>query len=65
MMRIAPLAVWGRNLTTEVELEAAVNHDVSFTHSRPEMTQLCTAYCVLIASLITNVDMPDKAVIAF
>ena len=52
MMRISPLAVFCSKLESIEDVQNAVRLDVTFTHAKPEMTQLCTAYCILIISLI-------------
>ena len=62
-MRIAPLAVWCQNLSIS-EVERAVISDVTFTHSREEMGHLCTAYSLLITTLIASVQVEDRAVLA-
>ena len=51
MMRLSPMGVWCRELSP-AEVEVAVVADVTFTHSRPVMGHLCTAYCLLIKTLI-------------
>ena len=63
MMRITPIAVWAQNLTLE-ELEQVVQQDVSLMHSKTEMWDLCTAYCLAIKSLINNAGDPNRALIA-
>jgi len=63
LMRITPLAVWARNLSLD-ELEQAVEAEVSMTHSRREMWQVITAYCLAIKVLLKNSDNPSKATLA-
>lgn len=63
MMRISPLAVWARNLSIE-ELERCVEVDVSMMHSKQDMWNICTAYCLAIKTLINNVEDPNRASLA-
>ena len=46
------------------ELEQAVIQDVTFTHSHIAMGHLCTAYSLMIATLIKNVESQERASIA-
>ena len=60
MMRITPMAVWAHKLP-EAQLFEAVKQDVSFMHSREEMWHLCTAYCLVIGTLIHRAGKQDRA----
>ena len=55
MMRASPLAVWAQHLTVD-ELWHAVKSDVTFMHSKVEMTDIVTAYCLAIKLLVKNAD---------
>lgn len=59
-MKITPMAVWGQHLTNE-DLFKAIVHDVSFMHSRHEMWNLCTAYCIVIKTLINETENENRA----
>ena len=63
MMKTTPLAVWARNLSLE-ELEKCVQADVAMMHSKREMWDLVTAYCLAIKTLIKNTEREDRAEMA-
>jgi len=63
MMRITPLAVWARHLGT-TDLEDCVRLDSSMTHSKTDMWDLCSAYCIAIKTLIQNADDSNRAQLA-
>lgn len=63
MMRITPLAVWSRNLST-TDIEECVRLDVSMMHSRMDMWDLCSAYCIAIKTLINNANNTNRAKLA-
>ena len=64
LMRITPLAVWARNLSTE-ELEKCVEADVAMMHPRQDMWDICTAYCIAIKTLVNNAEDTNRASLAF
>ena len=63
LMRVSPLAVWAHKLTME-DLERAVKADVSFMHSKKEMADIVTAYCLAIGTLIKNAGQTNRAQLA-
>ena len=63
MMRITPLAVWARNLQLQ-KVEEAVVGDVSFTHAKPDMWDVCTAYCLAIQAMLKNPEAELRAQMA-
>mmetsp|Transcript_28746 Transcript_28746/g.33786 ORF Transcript_28746/g.33786 Transcript_28746/m.33786 type:complete len:95 (-) Transcript_28746:196-480(-) len=62
-MRITPLAVWARNLSTS-ELEQVVVADVSFTHSKKDMWDIVSCYCLAIQVLLKNPEDPNRVQLA-
>ena len=54
------MAVWAQHLTDN-DLEKAIYEDVSFMHSRQEMWHLCTAYCMVIKTLINEAENENRA----
>ena len=60
MMKITPMAVWAHQLSEE-DLAEAVKQDVSFMHSREDMWHLCTAYCIVIGTLIKSAGQKKRA----
>ncbi len=62
-MRITPLAVWARHLST-VNLDKCVTADVSMMHSKKSMHYTCIAYCIAIKTLIMNLEEPNRAQLA-
>jgi ADP-ribosylglycohydrolase len=63
LMRITPLAVWAQNLSLE-EMRECVVKDVSLMHSKSEMWDLCTAYCLAIKVLIKNAGETGRVQLA-
>ena len=55
LMKITPIAVWSQNLSIE-DLETCVKADVSLMHSKSDMWDICSAYCIAIGILCKNVD---------
>ena len=63
LMRITPLAVWARNLQLH-GVEQAVVADVSLMHSKCDMWDLITAYCLAIQTLLKNPENEQRASLA-
>ena len=63
LMRATPLAVWSQNLNLS-ELQQAVTGDVRFMHSLPAMTNIVTAYCIVVGTLIRNAGEDNRATLA-
>jgi len=60
LMRITPFAVWSRNLPI-LEMEESVRVDVSMMHSRMDVKDVCSAYCIAIRTLINNAEDRNRA----
>ena len=63
LSRLTPLAVWARNLNTD-ELETCTARDANFTHHAYEAQIACTAYCLVIKTLLKNQDDDNRAELA-
>ena len=63
LMRLTPLAVWARNLSTD-ELESCTAGDASFTHDAYDAQIACAAYCLVIKTLLKNQDDDNRAELA-
>ena len=53
LMRITPLAVWGRELSN-ADLDKAVRVDTKITHPHETAQQACVCYCIAIKHLLAN-----------
>ena len=55
MMKFTPIAIWSRKLSLE-DLQTVVQQDTSIMHPAKAMTDLITAYCLAIHTLIEKND---------
>ena len=63
MMKATPIAIWSRKLNLD-DLFTVVQQDTTVTHSTKAISELITAYCLIIHTLIEKVDQPNRAQLA-